>query len=165
MVKTEEKKLYELGYHLAPYLPAEDIVVSVEKIIKSPINQLGGEVVSELNPVLNRLSYIVTKIINNKHTKFSDAYFGAVRFYLPAGVAPKLEEILLKDELVIRHLIISLPAGAEAMPNLKRTFVPQAEDVKFEIERVLPEKEEEKPALSSEELDQEIDKLVEVPAE
>ncbi len=165
MVKTEEKKLYELGYHLAPYLPAEDIVVSVEKIIKSPINQLGGEVVSELNPVLNRLSYIVTKIINNKHTKFSDAYFGAVRFYLPAGVAPKLEEILLKDDLVIRHLIISLSAGVEVMPNLKRTFVPQTEDVKFEIERVLPEKEEEKPALSSEELDQEIDKLVEVPAE
>lgn len=165
MVKTEEKKLYELGYHLAPYLPAEDIAVSVEKIIKSPINQLGGEVVSELNPVLNRLSYIVTKIINNKHTKFSDAYFGAVRFYLPVGVAPKLEEILLKDDLVIRHLIISLPAGVEVMPNLKRTFVPQTEDVKFEIERVLPEKEEEKPALSSEELDQEIDKLVEVPAE
>ncbi len=165
MVKTEEKKLYELGYHLAPYLPATDIAQSVEKIVKNLINELGGEIVSELNPVLTRLSYIVTKIINNKHTKFSDAYFGAVRFYLPVGVAPKLEEALLKDELVIRHLIISLPAGVEAMPSLKRTFVPQTEDLKFEIERVLPEKEEDKPALSSEELDQEIDKLVDVPAE
>lgn len=165
MVKTEEKKLYELGYHLAPYLPAEDIAESLEKIIKKPIAEFGGEVVSELSPVLTRLSYIITKVVNNKHTKFSDAYFGAIRFYLPVGIAPKLEELLSRDDLVIRHLIISLPVGLEAMPNLKRTFVPQAEDLKFEIERVLPEKEEEKPALSSEELDEEIDKLVEVPAE
>jgi ribosomal protein S6 len=160
MVKIEEKKLYELGYHLAPYLPAEDIAKSVEQIIKSPIASLGGEITSELNPVLTRLAYIVTKVINNKHTKFSDAYFGAIRFYLPLGVAPKLEEILLKDDLVIRHLLVSLSDGSEAMSAPKRSFTPRTEEVKFNIERVLPEKEEEKPALTTEELDQEIDKLV-----
>lgn len=166
MDKVNEQNIYELGYHLAPYLPAEELSQAVEKSLKARITALGGEITSELNPSLTRLAYMVTNVINNKHTKFSDAYFGAFRFRLAPEAIPQLEEELAKDDLIVRHLLISLPAGSEAIAAPRRQFVAssnvaRSENTPFEIERILPEKETEKVALSKEELDLEIDKLVE----
>ena len=160
MAKAEEMNIYEIGYLLVPYLPAEEVGKTVETSIKAKILASGGEVTSELAPVMTRLSYVITKIINNKHTKFSDGYFGALRFKLTTDEIVKLKDAWSKDDLIIRSLIISLPQGSETIVAPKRSFAPRREDKPFEIERVMPEKEEEKPALSAEELDQEIDKLV-----
>jgi len=174
MANADEQKIYEIGYHLVPYLSTRNASQSdaggpataegtVEDLIKNRILASGGEVTSELAPVMTRLAYIVTKVINNKHTKFSDAYFGALRCKLTPAEAVKLDKELAKDDLVVRYLVISLPAGSENIVAPKKTFAPRREDKPFEIERVMPEKEEEKPALTVEELDKEIDKLVEEP--
>lgn len=160
MAKAEDMKIYEIGYLLAPYLPVEEVAKNVESLIKSKIVSAGGEVTSEMNPTMTRLAYVITKVINNKHTKFSDGYFGALRCKLAPAEIVKLDKSLTKEELVIRHLIVTMPAGSENIVVPRRSFAPRREDKPFEIERVMPEKEEEKAVLTVEELDKEIDKLV-----
>jgi ribosomal protein S6 len=159
MDKIDERKIYELGYLLVPYLPTEGVAGEVENLIKSKIEAEGGEVTSALEPVMTRLAYVITKILNNKHTKFSDGYFGALRFKVLPEAIKKLEAGWKKGDNLIRFLLISLPKGSENIITPKRVF-PRRDDKSFEIERVMPEKEEEKVVLSAEELDKEIDKLV-----
>jgi ribosomal protein S6 len=159
MDTVDERKIYEIGYLLVPYLPAEGIASSAESIIKAKIEAEGGEVTSALEPVMTRLAYTITKVLNNKHTKFSDAYFGALRFKALPEAVVKLEAGWKKDGDIIRFLLISLPKGSENIVVPKRVFARRDEKT-FEIERIMPEKEEEKVALSAEELDKEIDKLV-----
>ena len=160
MDKGDERKIYEIGYLLMPYLPAEKVAEEVESIIKAKIGALGGEVTSEMEPSMTRLAYVITKVINNKHTKFSDGYFGALRCKLTPAEAVNLDKELAKDDMVIRYLVITLPAGSENIVLPKRAFTPRREDKPFEIERIMPEKEEEKTIMTVEELDKEIDKLV-----
>lgn len=160
MDKIDERKIYEIGYLLVPYLPAEGVTEAVEKMIKAKIEALGGEVTSAIDPLMTRLAYTIVKILNNKHTKFSDGYFGALRFKANGEMVRKLEADWKKDEDLIRFLLISLPKGSENIIAPKRNF-PRREDKPFEIERVMPEKEEEGVVLSAEDLDKEIDKLVE----
>ncbi|MCX6712173.1 MAG: 30S ribosomal protein S6, partial [Candidatus Vogelbacteria bacterium] len=99
-------------------------------------------------------------ILNNKHTKFSDGYFGALRFKAEGEMVKKLEADWKKDENIIRFLLISMPKGSENIVAPKRAFARREDNRTFEIERVMPEKEGEKVVLSTEELDKEIDKLV-----
>lgn len=167
MANAEEMKIYEIGYLLVPYLPTEEVAKAVEKSIKSKILASGGEVTSEMVPAMTRLAYVVTKVINNKHTKFSDGYFGALRFKALPVFATTFEAELAKDDMIIRSLTISLPKGSESIVPPRRAQAPRLsaqsgrEEKPFEIERIMPEKEEEKAALTVEELDKEIDKLVE----
>lgn len=171
MANAEEMKIYEIGYLLVPYLPVEEVAKTVEKSIKAKILASGGlpaqagEVTSELDPVMTRLAYVITMVINNKHTKFSDGYFGALRFKATPAFVATFEKELAKDDMIIRSLLVSLPKGAEMIVAPRRTSAPRSqtsrEDQPFEIERIMPAKEEEKEALTTEELDKEIDKLVE----
>lgn len=161
MANAEEKKIYEIGYLLVPYLPVEEVAKTVENSIKAKIAASGGEVSSEMEPVMTRLAYVITKVINNKHTKFSDGYFGALRFKALPSFALTLETELAKDGLVIRSLLTSLPKGSENIVTPRRASAPRREEKPFEIERIVPDKEEEKSTLTVEELDKEIDKLVE----
>ena len=159
MDKVDDRKIYEIGYLLVPYLPAEEVAKTVDEMIKAQIEAVGGEVTSDLAPVMTRLAYTITKIINNKHTKFSDAYFGALRFKALPEAAIKLKADWDKEDNLIRFLLISLPKGLENIVAPKRGFA-RRDDKLFEIERIMPEKEEEKTILSAEELDKEIDKEI-----
>lgn len=160
MDKIDERKIYEIGYLLAPYLPKENIAEFLSSLFISRIESAGGELTDQLEPVMTRLAYTITKIINNKHTKFSDAYFGALRFKVSPSMVVKLKESWSKEDDIVRFLLISLPKDSEKIIVPKRNFARQEEKV-FEIERLLPEKEEETVSLSDEDLDKEIDKLVE----
>ena len=165
MANAEDMKIYEIGYLLVPFLPAEEVAKTVEKLIKSRIQVVGGEVASEIEPVMTRLAYPITKVINNKHNKFSDAYFGALRCKLAPADAVKFIAELAKEDDIIRELLISLPKGSEAIIAPRRVFARSSvqtgrDDKPFEIERVIPEKESSKPELSVEDLDKEIDKEI-----
>ena len=170
MDKVDERKIYELGYLLVPYLSTRDaslgeaggegdVLTVVEKMIKAKIEAIEGEVTSELSPVMTRLAYTIINVINNRHTKFSDGYFGALRFKVMPEQVLKLKTDWAKEDNFIRFLLIALPKGSENIVTPKRTYA-RADDKPFEIERIMPERELEKTVLSAEDLDKEIDKLV-----
>ncbi len=154
-----EPKIYEIGYLLVPFIPAEAVGEAVTKEIKAKILALGGTVTSEMDPVMTKLAYTVRKTIANKINKFNDAYFGALRFKLPADRTITLKEELRKSDQLLRFLLIVLPKGSEIIVVPRRTYQ-RRDNRPFEIERI-EKKEELKPELTKEEIGKEIDKEIE----
>ena len=116
----KDPKIYEVGYLLVPFLPADQVAGEVTKIIKSVVLAQKGEITSEIDPVSIRLAYTVTKNLANKNNKFNDAYFGAIRFKLTPNSISAIKASLDKDLNVLRYLIIFLPKGSENMVAPKR---------------------------------------------
>lgn len=159
-IEDTESKIYEIGYLLVPFISTEQVSEVVNNSLKSIIVTLGGSVTSEMDPSMIKLAYQMTKIINNKHNKFNDAYFGALRFKILPGKMPEFKELLAKNENILRHLVISLPKGSENISIPKRPQSSRYEDKTFEIERIAPEKEEEKGEMTEEAMDKEIESLL-----
>jgi len=161
----QEPKIYEIGYLLTPIIPQDALAENVAQAFKTPIDELGGLVTSEMDPSMIRLAYTIKKNIANKKERFSDAYFGALRFKLLPEKAAVLKEMLDKNDKIIRHLTIAMSKGEETIVVPKRAF--QRREIQaepFEIER--REKEEEPveaPEMTKEDIDKEIDNLLEEP--
>lgn len=164
-LEGQEPKIYEIGYLLTPIIPQDALAENVARAFKTPIDELGGVVTSEMDPSMIRLAYTIKKNVGNKKERFSDAYFGALRFKLLPEKMLALKEMLDKNEKVIRYLTIAMPKGEETIVVPKRSF--QRREVQaepFEIER--REKEEEPaevPEMTEEDMDKEIDNLLEEP--
>lgn len=161
----QEPKIYEIGYLLTPIIPQDALAENVAQAFKTPIEELGGLVTSEMGPSIIRLAYAIKKNIGNKKERFSDAYFGALRFKLLPEKILVLKELLDKNDKIIRYLYIVMPKGDETIVVPKRSF--QRREVQaepFEIERRAKEEGSvEAPEMTEEDIDKEIDNLLEEP--
>ena len=99
--KTEIKK-YELGYLLSPLIPAADLESIVQEQIVALIVSLGGEVAASPVPVMKTLAYLIKKDTGNKRANFKEAYFGYIHFTLNPANITKLNEALVKVDVVLR---------------------------------------------------------------
>lgn len=161
--EEQEPKIYEIGYLLTPIIPQDALAENVVQTLKAPIDKLGGVITSEMDPSMIRLAYTIKKNIGNKKERFSDAYFGALRFKLLPEKAAVLKDVLDKSDKIIRYLTIAMPEGEETIVPPKRTF--QRREVQtepFEIERREKEIEpEDVKEMTKEDIDKEIENLLE----
>ncbi len=137
-----EPRIYELGYHLVPTLPVEQIP-KASGAVRGMIERISEDIIAEELPVFIDLAYQVVKTINHKNKRFDDAYFGFVKFAgFPEDIA-KLEDELKKDENVLRYLVIKA--------TRENTFVSKkfpSSNSKNRDEGVLAEKVEAKPVIA-----------------
>ncbi len=99
-----EPRIYELGYHLVPTLPAEKIP-EASGAVRGMIERISKDIIAEELPVFIDLAYQVIKTINHKNKRFDDAYFGFIKFEASPEDIAKLEAELKKDENVLRYLV------------------------------------------------------------
>jgi len=122
-LNQKDPKIYEIGYLLVPFVAETEKGDLVRTEIISVIEKSGGQVVSELPPLMKHLAYPIRKMIANKYSLFRDAYFGAVKFeIIPAG-AVAVDTALRKKESVIRFLLLEAPNRNELtarMPTAPR---------------------------------------------
>lgn len=114
-IQTSEQELqsYEFAFHILPTV-AEGEVATVFANLKAMITKVGGTVTSEEAPERFDLAYEIVKYLEGKNRKFGSAYFGWVRFTLPAqGLAVLTEEIEGVKE-ILRYLMIKLTKVEEA---------------------------------------------------
>ncbi len=106
-VMPQEKSLrvYEVGYLLLPSIPEEKLPEETTRL-KSLIAQLGGEVISEEDPQARPLSYEMVKQVGTKNERFTNAYFGWVKFESMPEVAVELKKKLDLDQSFLRFLIV-----------------------------------------------------------
>ncbi len=100
-----EPRIYELGYHLVPTLPAEKIP-EASGAVRGMIERISKDIIAEELPVFIDLAYQVIKTINHKNKRFDDAYFGFIKFEASPEDIAKLEAELKKDENVLRYLVV-----------------------------------------------------------
>lgn len=164
----EDQKTYELGYLLSPLVAGEALLETAEKEIKQVLTKAGAEIKKELPPRMRPLAYEIKKIVEHKGSTFREAYFGAVAFAASPSAIAEIEDKLKKSALVIRHLVIVLPAAAFAAPARPRGVpptepTPETAAPVTEVAEKVEKPKTSKKKMSTEAMDQEIDQLLTTP--
>jgi len=98
-------KVYELGIHLLPTLSEADVQIEFSKI-KSNIEKLEGEIISESTPLMFKLAYEIPKTIKAQKKWYETAFFGWVKFELEASKLVVFEKFVKELEDTLRYLIV-----------------------------------------------------------
>ena len=91
--REERLKVYELGFHFVPTLSEDDVTVKFSEL-KSFVEKLGGEFISEDAPKPIGLAYEISKTLKGQKKWYKNAYFGWIKFtLLPEDVAVFEKEV------------------------------------------------------------------------
>lgn len=101
----DEKEVYEISFIFDNRLDESKAVEKLEAL-KKDIASLDGSFISEETPYMRELSYEMTRVVNNVNVKFSEGYFGWVKFELFPSNLEDINKKLKLDEEVVRFLII-----------------------------------------------------------
>jgi ribosomal protein S6 len=156
-VKTEKASVYEVGFHIVPAVSPETLPKEVDAI-KAVLGKQGATIISEEAPKMRPLSYPMTKAIGQSRATYETAYFGWIKFEAPVGSVAEINKAMDANEKVLRYLLIKTVRentlyGAKILAEEKK-------EEESEKEAAKPAAQADKPALSAEELDKSIDKLV-----
>lgn len=102
----DTRTLYEIGYHVVPTVE-ESSLGGIVDALKAEIGKAGGEVESEEAPEKMTLSYVIERAVSGKREKYTESYFGWVRFRASerAGI-PGLETFVRGNKNILRYLLI-----------------------------------------------------------
>lgn len=157
-LNLKDPKVYEIGYLLVPLVPEADKASVIEKEITSLINKLGGIIISESAPEMRKLEYTIRKMLNNKYSKFANAYFGAIKFELNPADINKVNDAAKKSDNILRYLLIESSRNNESKVR-KVDDVKKSAKVKEATKSVVEESVAEK-IVDSKAIDEEIDGLL-----
>lgn len=149
----QEAKIYELGYLLVPTVSTENLGSEIEKI-KKALSALKATPIFDEPPKLIDLAYEMERVIGNKKQKFTNGYFGWMKFELDPDSVLKLKEALDQNDTILRFLIIK--TVRESTLASKRPVVRRSMYKK----KVITKKEEPKEEISKEEIDKKIEELI-----
>jgi len=136
--KTQENgselTVYEVSYLLLPSLAVEQVPAKASSI-KEMIKKVGGEVLSDEDPVLVDLAYPMTKVVQTDRFKVQKGYFGWIKYELSKETAEEVKKALDADNDVLRHLIIktvrenTLLAGKMKLGKEEKMRLEESEEV------------------------------------
>jgi len=147
--------VYEVSFHIVPQVGEDGVSAVVEKVRRA----LGdAEIISEGFPQKMSLAYVVERAEQGKREKFSDSYFGWLKFATQREAIPALAEALRADRSILRHLIIETTREDLTAKPVRAVFTSdRLEGKTLEKPTATPEKGGE---VSQEELDKSIEALV-----
>ncbi len=127
-------KVYELGIHILPTLSEADVLVEFSKI-KSNIEKLEGEIISESEPRMFKLAYEIPKTIKAQKRWYETAYFGWVKFELDASKLAVFDKFVKELENTLRYIIVK--TVKENTLVAKDLIANQDDVLKEDVEEVL----------------------------
>ena len=104
--RDEALKIYEVGFHFVPTLSEDDVTVKFSEL-KSIVEKLGGEFISEDAPKPISLAYEISKTLKGQKKWYKNAYFGWVKFTLAPSDIIAFEKELKLNEFILRYLLIT----------------------------------------------------------
>ena len=90
-------KTYELTYIISPEITSEEATAEA-KSIESAVQNKEGIILKQSNPIAKTLSYP----IKNR----ASGFLGAVEFQIEPEKLTEVKEIIVKNEKVVRHMLI-----------------------------------------------------------
>jgi len=103
--ETLEPRIYEAGYLMSPAVREEDLASRASELRES-LTKLGANIIAEGDPEFIDLAYEMMRVIDNKNVRFEQGYFGWIKFELDPAQIGVLKELLDKNTLIIRFLLI-----------------------------------------------------------
>lgn len=98
-------RLYELGFILVPTTAEVDVPTKVE-VLKSLISKNGGTVTTEGTPEFIDLAYTMEKTVGSKKSKYSQGYFGFLKFETDPESLDSLKKLLDIEENLVRYILL-----------------------------------------------------------
>ncbi len=155
---SDEKAVLETGFHIVPTVAEAEVGAVVERV-RTSVEKVGGSIIAQEMPKRMQLAYRIERPVAGKREKYTESYFGWIKFEAPKGAAKQIEHDLHEMTEILRFIIIH--TTREAI-----TFTPRVVFSSDRLEGKTIEKpaivaaEEKKAAVSEEELDKSIDSLV-----
>jgi len=127
---TVESRVYEVSFVFDNKL---DETAALEKgnALKQSIATLGGSFISEETPYLRELAYEMIRVQNNVNVRFTEGYFGWIKFEMDPSGVKQIEKNLREDEQVVRFIVVK--TVSENTVFTKRAPVIKAETLANEI--------------------------------
>lgn len=153
--KNQEKgRVYEVGFHVLPTI-GEEKVSGVFGATREFIENGGGIVLSSEMPKFKILSYVMSKDLSGRKSKFKEAYFSWIKFEGGGELARGLEKFMEGNDDILRHIVMrTIRENTMTVPRIpvwKKRELAKDPAVKAEG----PAKEE--PKVSEDELNKAID--------
>src|SRR6185503_4255804 len=153
---AEEKapqRAYELAYLVSPNT-AEDKVAETVSSLKTLIEKRGAFVLSDEFPKFRQLAYTLIKPLGGKNEKYTNAYFGWIKFEAGADSLAALKADLEHEQILVRFLLVKVDRESKfpSKPAFWRKESPKRETPKPEAKTG--------PAMSEAEIDKTIEELV-----
>ncbi len=161
--KNDEVLIYEISYLLLPNIAATE-TSSKAQDLKSEMQSLGAQIISDENPVLIDLAYAMVKTVGATRHKVTTGYFGWVKLEVKRdseAVISKIKRFLDENNDIVRYLIVKTVRentllNGKMMLQKEKKEVGEVRDSEDSVEP-----ESEKPVGdSAEEIDKSIDNLV-----
>lgn len=107
---TDERRVYELGYHMVPTLSEEELQKELNSL-RGAIKEVGGNFIMEGEPTMMDLAYTMYINEGGTNTGFDTAYFGWIKFDVaPEQLSHIEEEIIGGNKHILRHLLFKTVA-------------------------------------------------------
>lgn len=102
-------RVYELGFLLVPSITEGELSSSVDAL-KAHITKQEGTVLSDGLPEFIDLAYQMEKDVSGKKVKWTQGYFGWIKFEVAPDALAALKKALDADQTLIRYLLIKTTA-------------------------------------------------------
>ena len=102
---SESTRTYELGFNLVPTIPEQEVAAQVD-VLKALIEKANGTVGAIGNPEFIDLAYQMEKNVGSKRSKYSQAYFGWIKFEMTPESMETLKKSLDSVNELIRYILV-----------------------------------------------------------
>lgn len=104
---ASEKPVYEVGFHIVPTVAESDIGSVLEKIRAALVKASGdAEIIKEEFPAKKTLAYVVERSTTGKREKYTESYFGFIKFAMGKDAVGEFMNALRAVSEVLRFLVI-----------------------------------------------------------
>ncbi len=131
----ETSRIYEVGYHLVPMIPLEQVANHATEI-KALITKNKGAILSDGEPKMVELAYMIPTMIAGVKHRCTSAYFGWVKFECEPEEAMAIEKAIKADENILRYLLVKT-VRENTMVD-KKLFMETAEEKGGEAKAAAP---------------------------
>lgn len=99
------KTILEVSFHVIPTV-AEDKLGAVVERVRAAIEKANGKILSEEFPKRLTLAYRIERSVSGKREKYTESWFGFIKFEAEGEGLPELQKTLTADYEVLRFLLV-----------------------------------------------------------
>ncbi|MFZ4499985.1 MAG: 30S ribosomal protein S6 [Minisyncoccia bacterium] len=125
---SQDTRTYELSYLVTPTTPESELEAIVSGL-KAEIEKAGGAVIAEGNPDFIDLAYGIEKNVASKKMKWSQGYFGWMKFTAEPEAMAVLKKAFDANLAIMRYMLIKTHAENLVAFKKPKLEARRAEDV------------------------------------
>ena len=99
------RPVYEVGFHVVPSVEETNVGDVVESI-RTELAKGNAEIIKDQFPQKMMLAYAVERSASGKREKYTESYFGFIKFAMERGHITDLEALLRNSKEILRYLLI-----------------------------------------------------------